>query len=317
MDTLSDLTDETVDRLFRTDLARPEERPVFLFLIGIPGVGKSSAHKELQKRGYVAPHGYATVNLDTLLESLKVFRQASSMAHLLKQHHKELVKFGTVQVYQSHKEDLGLFKWYDDIHEQLMKRAPVTVKQLDVLRSKYAAASANPTVFSSIQELGEQGLQRAMERSVPIVYETTLSVPRSGRVKKVDDLMALVKRFPQYRVILFHVQGSIEDVATRLNSRQEFRTPSLSMPFYRPMTTALNVLSKIDKGNYDAVKALLEQYPGQIHMDTFMTKLDMSKMPRARSFTLRKQRQKLKTVYGSGSHRSGYSANRSSSSKSK
>jgi len=327
METLSDLTDEKVDALFHINSAPSVAEPMFVFMVGVPGVGKSTGHKELHRRGYVSPHSYATINLDTLLESLKVFRAASSMAHLLKQHHKELIKFGTIQLYQSHKDDLGIFKWYDDSREELLKRMPHTVKQLDTIREKYASATAESVAYPSIQDLTQAALSRAIAKSVNIVYETTLSVPKSaakqhspGRIAKVDEVMKLVGS--RYRMLVFHVQGAIPEVAARIHGRQEFSTPYLTLPFHRPMTTAEDVLVKMDRGNYDAIKALKAQYPEQIRFDEYVTVMDASRLPPRRTFTMRKQRHKLKTIYGSNSNRhssnnrhssSGYSADRSTS----
>lgn len=324
METLSDLTDEKVDELFHIHSAPSVEDPVFIFMVGVPGVGKTTGHKELHRRGFLPPHRYATINLDTLLESLKVFRAASSMAHLLKQHHKELIKFGTIQLYQSHKNDLGIFKWYDESREELLKHMPHTVKQLDTIRAKYATApapaeagaGAEAVAYPSIQDLTQAAIQRAVAKSVSIVYETTLSVPKSGRVAKVDEVIKLVGS--RYRVLVFHVQGAISEVAARIHGRQEFSTPYLAFPFHRPMTTAEDVLVKIDKGNYDAIKALKTQYPPeQIRFDEYMTVMNARRLPPRRSFTMRKQRHRIKTVYGSNSHNnrnsSGYSADRSAS----
>lgn len=324
METLSDLTDEKVDELFHINSAPSVGTPVFVFMVGVPGVGKTTGHKELHRRGFLPPHSYATINLDTLLESLKVFRAASSMAYLLKQKHKELVKFGTIQLYQSHKNDLGIFKWYDDSREELLKHMPRTVKQLDTIREKYATASADATAtapasagaFPSLQDLTQTAIQRAIAKSVNIVYETTLSVPKTGRVAKVDEVMKLVG--DRYRVLVFHVQGDVSEVAARIHGRQEFSTPYLAFPFQRPMTTAEDVLVKIDKGNYDAIKALKTQYsPERIHYDEYRTVMDPRRLPPRRSFTMRKQRHRIKTVYGprrnSSRSSSGYSADRSAS----
>jgi hypothetical protein len=51
---LSDLTEERVDHLFHIDRATPVTAPVFLLMVGLPGVGKSSGHREAIERGYVA-----------------------------------------------------------------------------------------------------------------------------------------------------------------------------------------------------------------------------------------------------------------------
>ena len=306
MDTLEDLTDETVDNIFHITEASPTTHPVFLIIVGVPGVGKSSAHKEAVKRGYIPAHDYATINLDTLVESLKVFRAASSMAHFLKLQNKD-VKFGTIRAYQSKRQNMELFDWYDKLHNTL---DPHTTKRLDKIRSRYATATTIQP--NSIQELSELAIQRAIQKQVSIVYETTLSFNKAEkRVKKVDAIMELVKDTP-YRVIILHIVAPIDEIATRIHHRQEFQTPSLSMPFYRHMTTSETVLSKIDKENKESVDWTRATYPSVL-IDVMEATMNASRLPKPKRYTVRKQRHKLTSIFGPSRSTSGYSADRSRS----
>jgi len=314
MNTLRDLTPETVDELFNIDTAVPTAAPCIICMIGIPGVGKTSGHTELYKAGIIAPHTYATINLDTLLESLKVFRAASSMAYALKQEHSELVKFGTIQAYTGHTDDLGLFKWYNTSHNAIAgtnKSGKNAIAKFDKIRAKYR--DLPPGEFPSITEHSEMAFERAMAKSVNIVYETTLSVQaKDKRVPKIDRIMELITRFPQYRLIIFHVKGAIGDVAERISSRQEYITPYLKQPFYRHMTTREDVLAKIDKGNYDAVTQLRAQYPGQIVFMDYETVMNRGRLAPPRSFETRKYVRRIKNIYGNN-YNSGYNANSNNS----
>jgi predicted ABC-type ATPase len=307
MNTLEDLTDETVDNVFHITDAIPTTNPIFLIIAGVPGGGKSSAHKEAIKRGYLPKHDYATINLDTLVESMKVFRAASSMAHFLKLDGQDDVKFGTIRAYQSKRQDLELFDWYDKIHASL---DPQTKKRMDKIRSRYSDATAIQP--QNIQELAESAIERAVKKQVNIVYETTLSFnKKEGRVKKVDAIMDLLKDTP-YRVVLLHIVAPIEEIAKRIHHRQEYQTPSLSMPFYRHMTTSETVLAKIDKENKESVKAIQTTYPS-IRVDVMEATMNESRLPKPKRYTLRKQRHKLSTVFGPSRSTSGYSADRSRS----
>lgn len=306
MDTLEDLTDETVDNVFHITEATPTTLPVFLIIAGVPGVGKSSAHKEAIKRGYIPTHNYATINLDTLVESLKVFRAASSMAHFLKLQTKD-VKFGTIRAYQSKQQDMELFDWYDKLHESL---DPHITKRLDKIRSRYSAATDIQP--NSIQELGQLAIERAIQKQVNIVYETTLSFNKAEkRVKKIDAIMELLKDTP-YRVVILHIVSPIDEIATRIHHRQEFQTPSLSMPFYRHMTTSETVLSKIDKENKESVAWTRATYPS-VHIDVMEATMNASRLPKPKRYTVRKQRHKLTSIFGPSRSTSGYSADRSRS----
>jgi predicted ABC-type ATPase len=307
MNTLEDLTEESIDNIFHIATATPTTKPVFLIIVGIPGVGKSSAHKEAIKRGYISKHHYATINLDTLVESLKVFRAASSMAHFLKLDGQADVKFGTIRAYQSKRQDLELFDWYDKIHESL---DPQTRKRLDKIRSRYSQATAIQP--HNIQELAELAIQRAVKKQVNIVYETTLSFSKKeGRVKKVDAIMDLLEGTP-YSVVILHIVAPIDEIAKRIHHRQEYQTPSLAMPFYRYMTTMESVLAKIDKENKESVKAIQTTYPS-ISVDVMEATMNETRLPKPKRYTLRKQRHKLSTVFGPSRSSSGYLADRSRS----
>ena len=158
---LSDLTEERVDHLCHIDEAKPTSTPVFLLMVGLPGVGKSSGHREAIEREYVPKHDYATINLDTLIESLHVFRSASSMAHLLKQKDPKSVKFGTITAYTSKKNDFGLFKWYDDIRNSLK---PAMSRRLSKIRNRYTSTGQSHSVI----ELADLAIQRAIDKSINI-----------------------------------------------------------------------------------------------------------------------------------------------------
>ena len=301
---LSDLTEERVDHLFHIDKATPVTAPVFLLMVGLPGVGKSSGHKEAIGRGYVPKHNYATINLDTLIESLQVFRSASSMAHLLKQKDPESVKFGTITAYTSKKNDFGLFKWYDNISKSLK---PAMSRRLSKIRNRYTSKTAEQP--HSVQELADLAIQRAIDKSVNIVYETTLSATKAGKVTKIDELMKKLEKAPHsYRVILLHIIAPIPDVSTRITHRQEYKTPYLNVPFYRFMTPSHTVLTSIDTGIHRAIDIIGTTYP-EIVISGYDVPMNASKLPKKRKFSTRKQLRKLATVFESPKSTSGYSAN--------
>ena len=299
---LSDLTEERVDHLFHIDKATPVTAPVFLLMVGLPGVGKSSGHRKAVELGHIPKHNYATINLDTLVESLKVFRAASSMAHLLKQKDPKSVKFGTITAYTSKKNDFGLFKWYDDISKSLK---PAMRQSLSKIRNRYISKTAEQP--HNIQELADLAIQRAIDKSINIVYETTLSATKAGKVTKIDELMKKLEGTP-YRVILLHMRAPIADVSTRITHRQEYKTPYLNVPFYRFMTPSHTVLTSIDTGIRRAIEVIDGTYP-TIRIDSYDVPMNASKLPKARKFSTRKRLRKLSTVFESPKSTSGYSAN--------
>ena len=98
---LSDLTPQAVDTLYGIDSAQPSDTPTFLFLVGAPGAGKSSGHARAIEAGILQAGNYATINMDTLLESLLPFRAASAMAHFMKRRPAthDLTRFASISAY--------------------------------------------------------------------------------------------------------------------------------------------------------------------------------------------------------------------------
>lgn len=241
---LSALTDDVVDHLYHIDTATPQARPTFLFLVGAPGAGKSSGHARAVESGLLPATGYATLNVDTLLEALAPFRAASSIAHLLKKGDKtrELTTFGSIGAYQTRKENLGLFKWYNTAHDALADADPETIAALNTVRAQFTDLTDHDA-DAKLLDLNDAAMERAIARRVPIVYETTLSLNKSGRVTKVDDIMRTLP--PEYVPVMLHIRADPADLPARVRARQEKQMPADLLPYYRYVPTGL-LLKMID-----------------------------------------------------------------------
>lgn len=229
---LSALTDGVVNHLYNIDSANPQARPIFLFLVGAPGAGKSSGHARAIATGLLPPTGYATLNVDTLLESLAPFRAASAMAQLLKTRGKtrNLTKFATISAYGTRKENLGLFKWYNTAHSELAAADPETIAAFNTVRAQFADLT-DREAKAKLLDLHDAALDRAMEKGVPIVYETTLSLNKSGRVTKVDDIMDHMPA--KYIPVMWHIKANLANLPARIKARQEKQMPADPFPYYR------------------------------------------------------------------------------------
>jgi hypothetical protein len=236
---LSALTDDVVDRLYNIDSAIPQENPTFLFLVGAPGAGKSSGHARAIATGLLPAGAYATLNLDTLLEALAPFRAASSMAYLLKKSDKtrELTRFSSIAAYQTRKENLGLFKWYNTARPELVVADPETITALNAVRAQFADLT-DREADTRLLDLHNAALGRAIARRIPIVYETTLSLNKSsGRVEKVDDIMHVLPT--EYKPVMVHITA--DDLPARVRARQEKQMPADPLPYYRYIPTGILV----------------------------------------------------------------------------
>lgn len=297
---LSALTDAVVDRLYNIDGALPEPHPVFLWLVGSPGAGKSTGHARAIEAGLLPAGRYATVNLDTLLESLTPFRAAAAMGYYVKKAMPEAeAKFSSLFAYGTHKENMGLFKWYDTAHNSLAAADPVAVAELNRVRAVYEPLR-DQEAERRLLDLNEAAIERAVERSIPIVYETTLSMNKAGRVQKVEDIMALLKRAgPQYRIVFYHVFGPPEEVAARVAARQEYGMPYEEMPFYRYVTAKPEAVAEMIEKTAEAFTAVRKKYAkAGVVFEEWENRLDPSRLPPAREFNAGNYLRRVKRAYG-------------------
>jgi len=293
---LSDLTPDRVDALYNIDGAQPSAEPMFLFLVGAPGSGKSSGHARAFDAGILQPGDYATINLDTLLESLLPFRAASSMAQYLKRNPKtrDLVHFGSIGAYGTRKENLGLFKWYDEAHDALEEADPVTIQQFNRVRAQFAPLKDQES-RERLLDINEAALQRAIDKRINIVYETTLSLTKEGRVNKVDVLMKQLKR-TSYRVVFYHITGSPDDVAQRIRARQDHGTPQEHYPFYRYVS--LKHVAESVREIKEAFDAVHKQYKKVATFDEFVNTMEPMRLPAENRRSSSTRRRRIVSAYG-------------------
>lgn len=293
---LSAVTDTVVDRLYGIDRATPTDHPAFLFLVGAPGAGKSSGHATAIAAGLLPADGsYVTINLDLLLEAITPFRAASSLAHILKHDHRDQVHFGSISAYASRKENLGLFKWYDEAHDDIAAADPATIAALNAVREVYQPL-ADATASHTIAEQSEDALRRAIAARLPIVYETTLSLGSGGRVAKIDTLMRILAKTPyRDRIYMWHVTGAPADIAARVRARQEYIMPADEHPYYRYVPTGLT--RKFVEDTAAAFSRLQTQYAGKIQFHEISVPHDPRLLPTAPSYNLATQRDRVVAAY--------------------
>lgn len=299
---LSALTPATVDRLYGIDRAAPTPRPVFVILAGSPGAGKSSGHVAAAALGLLpAGSPYATINLDTLLESLAPFRAASSMAHFLKQDPvaREIARFASIAAYGTRRENLGLFKWYDTARPELAAAGvdPKTLAAFNSVRAEFAPLT-DAEAPARLLDINAAAMQRAVAKRVPIVWETTLSLAaRSGRVAKIDDLMEELAGTP-YRVVIIHVTGDPAAIAARIRARQEYGMPYEVPPYYRYVKATPESVAEYVAANAEAVAALRRQYRDRIEFHVVTPVMDPARLPRERNLDAALQRARIAAFYG-------------------
>jgi len=297
---LSDLTPSVVDALYGTAAAHPSETPTFLFLVGAPGSGKSSVAIDA---GLLPPGDYATINMDTLLESLLPFRAASAMAHHYKRRPdtRELAHFASIGAYGTRKENLGLFKWYDENHAALQEADPKATRGFNRIRRRFAPL-VDQEAAAHLIDVNEAALDRAIAKRVNIVYETTLSLTKEGRVNKVDRLMRLLKKTP-YRIAFYHVTGTVEDISQRIKARQEHQTPQDPQPFYRYVSTRPEKVAEYIHKIAEAFAAVAKQYKKSATFQEFTNPIDPMRLPAENQRRTSTRRRHIVSAYAGSNRR--------------
>lgn len=299
---LSALTPAVVDDLYNISRATPVATPTFVFLIGSPGVGKSSGHALAIESGLVPAGNYATINLDSLLESLTPFRAGSAIAHYFKQKPdtRDLVRFTALPAYGSRRENVGAFTWYDapETHEALRAAAPRNTRRMNRLRRRF---STEDSITENLIERNTAAIERAIRASVPIIYETTFALGKTGRVTKFDDIVRFIhKHAPQYHVAVLHIRGDPTDIAARIHARQEYGMPYEAAPFYRHVQDSIAAVTSYVTKNEEAFATLKKQYSKDptITFDEVTTHMNASRLARPVAFDAPRQRRRILDAYG-------------------
>ena len=294
---LSDLTPQAVDALYSIDSAQPSGRPTFLFLVGAPGAGKSSGHARAIESGILTAGNYATINMDTLLESLLPFRAASAMAHFMKRRPAthDITRFASISAYSTRKENLGLFKWYDEAHAALQEADPETTMTFNSVRQHFAPLQGQEAP-ERLLEINEAALDRAIHRQINIVYETTLSLTKAGRVNKVDAIMKLLKNTP-YHVVFYHITGLADEIAARLRVRQENQTPQNLHPYYRYLPSNPERVAEYIKATADGFAAVRKQYAKVAVFEEYENRMDPARMPAENRRSTSTRRRRIARAY--------------------
>ena len=262
---LSALTPPVVDHLYNIDGATPSESPVFLFLVGAPGVGKSSGHAYAIESGIIQAGNYATINLDTLLESIEPYRASTAIAHYLG-------KTPTTS-YTSNKENLGAFAWYNS----LPPKETEETDSFNRIRAHFLPLK-DQVAPQRLVDINDLALARAINRGVDIVYETTLHVSSTGRVKKVDDIMSYIKKRP-YRAVFYHITGDPREIAARVHARQEHGMSQNAAPFYRYIPTNPEVIERMARDTAAGFAAVRKRYGKVATFAEFTNLHDPTKLP--------------------------------------
>lgn len=265
-----------------TPLLTVKEKPTFVFLIGAPAAGKSTGHTLLQERGIVhrkgedGPRDYATINVDTLLESLIPFREATATAA------KMGVPLTALRGYVSKQPNLGFVSglqkelFPENVEEKASAKKKVKVANataapsaafeekkamcapiLKEIIGSYADILSGKPMPKNLNQIMDDAIRRIIDARVDIVYETTFSSD-----KKFMELYEVLKGTPYMdQIIIMHIQGNPDNVGTKAELRQQYGMPSEPVPFQRLVPTTPAIVTDLIQKNQTVFDQLRDAAP--------------------------------------------------------
>jgi hypothetical protein len=284
-----------------TPLLTVKEKPTFVFLIGAPAAGKSTGHTLLQERGIVHRKGkdgsrdYATINVDTLLESLIPFREATATAA------KMGVPLTALRGYVSKQPNLGFVSglqkelFPENVEEKAGAKKKGKVANAEAVPSaafeekktmctpilkeiigSYADILAGKPMPKNLNQIMDDAIRRIIDARVDIVYETTFSSD-----KKFMELYEILKGTPYMgQIIIMHIQGNPDNVGTKAELRQRYGMLSEPVPFQRLVPTNLTHVADLIQKNqtvFDQLRTMAP--PGVSFIEQEPIPYDASKAP--------------------------------------
>lgn len=334
---LSDLTPEVVDSLYGIDKATPVADPVFVFMIGSPGAGKSQGHAQLAELEILKDKNYCTINLDSLLESLKPFRAGSAIGHLLKMYLGESYPKVSmdapksaprpktpsfIHTYQSTAENVGAFSFYNDPYTRTSLENAVLEKLGANYVEEVEAAARRNEIFGTLNAVRErfpkeaagaesiivkntEAIIRAIGKGINIVYETTFDVSADGIVKKFDGLYKKLQSTPYYIHVLL-IDDETSHIQKKIKARQEYGMPYENYPFYRYVPFGSSIVDMYRDRNNKAVSAIADAIVGgkydatKVLIHTHTSKFNESRLNPAIEFNFMSQLDRIKKAYSGG-----------------
>jgi len=315
--TRDDALPDIVSHVFGIDSATPVDVPLFVFMVGSPGAGKSGGHAALLDNGVFPDINYATINIDLLLEMLLPFRVAGSFTHSIKtflgsNFPKNSKPFSSIGSYGSKAPNVGSFKFLDDIDS--LQKATITKYAVEKGISITKAAEYIAAVFDRIKTLAKNiksersadlslidltnmAIASAIKKKVNIVYETTFS-----SINKFDNLYKPLLA-AGYKIIVFHIVDTPEHIHEKLISRQEYGMPYETAPLYRYVPTDSKFIHQVIQSTASIVDLIHRRIKegiydeNEVFIDEYKVSFDPSRLRKRPEFNFEAQLERLLSAY--------------------
>lgn len=295
---------DLVAKLYGIDKATTDEDPYFVFLVGVPGAGKSLGHRALVESGIFGDENYATLNLDILLESLVPFRATSALSHAIRTflgkdypRSKDIRKYASITGYSSKSPNVGALDFYnsevtkiklvralafklarvEDIY--VVEAARKIMKMFTKFRDLIVKLVPEREVVLSLLDLHKEAIAAAIKKRVNIVYETVFS-----NIDKFDKLYEPLIA-AGYKIVIIYIKDKPENISAKIHARQEYGMPYGEHPFYRFVPSSLEAVNKQVDTLDSVMTKIKDKLSGGmynkelLHIDTITPKFDAAKLP--------------------------------------
>jgi GTPase SAR1 family protein len=180
------------------EMPQPEE-PLFILLVGCPGVGKtSSAQTIIQSKLDMHYREFYHVSLDTLLERVEPYKRHTRN----KMEEKE-----------------------DDPNSKLDALFGISSRFFQSKRNTFKSSKntynnhENDQSYQSLLDLTDEGLVYGIQKGFNIIYDTTLS-KKGDKIKNMIELIQVLSPKP-YHVVILYVTAEEEQIKKQLNQRHQ------------------------------------------------------------------------------------------------
>lgn len=178
------------------EMLQPEE-PVFILLVGCPGVGKtSSAQTIIESKLEMHYREFYHVSLDTLLERVDPYKRQTRNK-------------------MEEKEDDSKLNALFGISSRFFQSKRNTFKS----SKNHYNNGENETPYKSLLDLTNEGLIYGIQNGFNIIYDTTLS-KKGDKIKNMMELIQAVSSKP-YHFIILYVTAEEEQIKKQLKQRHE------------------------------------------------------------------------------------------------
>jgi hypothetical protein len=320
--TKADELPDLVADMYGISSAKSDDDPYFVFLVGVPGAGKSAGHRALVESGIFADGNYATMNLDILLESIIPFRATSALSHAIKTflgsdypRSKDIKKYSSITGYGAKSSNVGALDFYnseitkikllralafklakeEDI--PLLDAARKILKMFKKFRELILKLVPEREVVPSLLDLHKEALTAAIKKRVNIVYETVFS-----NIDKFDKLYEPLVA-AGYKILIIYIKDDPEHISKKIRARQEYGMPYGEYPFYRFVPSSLEVVTKQIESLESSIGKIKDKIASGaynkdlIHIETVQSRFDPSKLPEAVDMTFFEEIENIMRAY--------------------